>query len=93
MPIKQKAKALMPLLLAHTLLADMPFADASRSEFHLPEVPPDERIQYHGQKLGSTIQNAAGINCTINGDSFFCFHENKFTHRRRFAAFFMGGSK
>jgi hypothetical protein len=51
MPIKQKAKALMPLLLAHALLTDMPFADTGKREFHLPEIPSDERIQYHGQKI------------------------------------------
>jgi hypothetical protein len=51
MPIKQKTKALMPLILAHALLTDMPFADTGEREFHLPEILPDERIQYQGQKI------------------------------------------
>jgi hypothetical protein len=44
MPVKRKAKALIPLFLAHALLTDMPFADTGKREFHLPEIPPDERI-------------------------------------------------
>jgi hypothetical protein len=51
MPIKQKAKALMPLLLARALSTNMPFGSLGTREFHLPEIPPDERIQYHGQKI------------------------------------------
>jgi hypothetical protein len=46
-----KRKDLMPLLLAHALLTGMSFADTGRGEFHLPEIPPDDRIQHHGQKI------------------------------------------
>jgi hypothetical protein len=69
-PVKQKARAILPLF-AQALLTNMPFADTGRREFHLPEIAPDDHIQYHGQKLENTIQNAAGINYTINGGNIF----------------------
>jgi hypothetical protein len=33
-----------------------------------------------GKKLGGTVQNAAGINCTINGISVFLLLFEKFLH-------------
>jgi hypothetical protein len=49
--MRQKTKALMSMLLAHTLFTDGLSGNIGRREFKIPEIPPDERIQYHGQKI------------------------------------------
>jgi hypothetical protein len=49
--VKQKAKAFMPLILTQALLHSIPFGGFGTGRFHLPEIPPDERILYHGQKI------------------------------------------
>jgi hypothetical protein len=49
--MKRSTRTIMLASLARALVDGTPFSNENIPELHLPEISPDERIRYHGQKI------------------------------------------